>query len=136
MLGKHLSQKLTLAHPYNPLFGQKRPLVDTKMGQKFFWLFLSKDRLNLWARYSKPKRKKSFFFSELQELKVRICEQPNFPIIILILLNGFHKFARSRELNSSGLFFTIVTHSVLRSVTSDGSDRTQNDPGHPDNEWG
>ena len=27
--------------------------------------------------------------------------QPNFPIIILILVNGFHKFARSRGLNSS-----------------------------------
>ena len=45
--------------------------------------------------------KKSFFFSELQEVEVRICVQPNFPIIILILLNGFHKFARSRGLNSS-----------------------------------
>ena len=44
--------------------------------------------------------KKSFFFSELQEVEVRICVQPNFPIIILILLNGFHKFGRSRGLDS------------------------------------
>ena len=44
--------------------------------------------------------KKSFLFSELQELEVRICVQPNFPIIILILLNGFKKFQRSRGLNS------------------------------------
>ena len=36
-------------------------------------------------------------FSELQELKVRIRVQPNFPIIILILLTAFHKFAVSRE---------------------------------------
>ena len=33
---------------------------------------------------------KYFFLSKLQELEVRICVQPNFPIIILILLNGFH----------------------------------------------
>ena len=45
--------------------------------------------------------KKYFIFSELQELEVRICVQPNFPIIFLILLNGFHKFQRSRGLNSS-----------------------------------
>ena len=49
--------------------------------------FLSKGRLNLWAKYSKPKcrLKNLFFFSELHEF--RICVQPNFPIIILILLN-------------------------------------------------
>ena len=38
---------------------------------------------------------------ELEELKVWIC-QSNFPIIILILLKGFHIFRRSRGLNSSG----------------------------------
>ena len=36
-----------------------------------------------------------FFLSELQELEVWICVQPNAPIIVLILLNGFHKFAIS-----------------------------------------
>ena len=46
------------------------------------------------------KRFKEKFFSELQELEVRICVQLNFPIIILILLNQFHKFQGSRELNS------------------------------------
>ena len=47
-------------------------------------------------------KKKIFFSSELQELEVRICVKPNFPITVLILLNGFHKFPRSRGLNSSG----------------------------------
>ena len=43
-----------------------------------------------------------FFFSELQEVEVRICVQPNFPIINLILLTAFHEFARSRGANTSG----------------------------------
>ena len=44
--------------------------------------------------------------------------------------------------NTITLLCTIVTRSVLlicviqRLVTSDGSDGTQNVPGHPDNEWG
>ena len=33
------------------------------------------------------------FHFELQEFEVRICVQPNSPIIILILLTAFHKFA-------------------------------------------
>ena len=72
MLGEHLSQKLMPAHTYNPIFGHRR--------------------LNLWARYAKSPPKNIiifFFFSELQELEVQICVQPNFPIIILILLTGF-----------------------------------------------
>ena len=44
----------------------------------------------------KNKLKKYSFFSELQEVEVRISVQPNFPIINLILLTVFHKFARSR----------------------------------------
>ena len=51
----------------------------------------------------KNRLKKSFFFSGLQELEVRICVQPNFPIIILILLNRSHKFQGSRGLYSSEL---------------------------------
>ena len=35
------------------------------------------------------------FHFELQEFEVRICVQPNSPIIILILLTAFHKFAMS-----------------------------------------
>ena len=34
MLGEHLSQKLALAHPYNPMFWPKCPPGDRKMGQK------------------------------------------------------------------------------------------------------
>ena len=64
------------------------------MVHNFVWPFLSKGRLNLWAKYSEPKKKitKIFFFSELQEYEVRSRVQPNFPIIILILLTAFHKF--------------------------------------------
>jgi len=74
-----------------------------KYPKNYFFGFLSKGRLNLLAKYSEPKKQiaKKFFLSELQELEVRICVQPNFPIIIPILLNGFHKFQRSRGLYSS-----------------------------------
>ena len=50
----------------------------------------------------KKKLKKSVFFSELQALEVWICVQANFPVIVLILLNGIHKFQRSWWLNSRG----------------------------------
>ena len=58
------------------------------------------------------------FFSELQELEVRICAQPNFPIIILILLNGFHKFARSMGPNTSvyGLCLTAFPQKGYKSL--------------------
>ena len=85
-----LSQKLPLAYPYNPIFWPKTPFLGYKNTPK--------------QRYAKKTQNK--FFSELQKLEVRICVQPNFPIIILILLHGFHKFHRSRGLNSSG--FQIV----------------------------
>ena len=39
--------------------------------------------------------------SELQELEVRIRVQPDFPIIILILLTDFHKFSKPRGPNIS-----------------------------------
>ena len=41
-----------------------------------------------------------YFFSELKEVEVRICVRPNFPIINLILLNGFYKFAKSMGPNT------------------------------------
>ena len=47
------------------------------------------------------KHLKMFFFSELKEVDVRICARPNFPIMNLILLTEFHKFARSRGANTS-----------------------------------
>ena len=40
-------------------------------------------------------------FSGLQELEVRIRVQPDFPIIILILLTDFHKFSKPRGPNIS-----------------------------------
>ena len=56
---------------------------------------------NMGKTQEHKKMPKSFFLSELQELEVQICVQPNFPIIILILLNRFHNFQGSRGLNSS-----------------------------------
>ena len=50
-----------------------------------------------------PKLKILFFSSELREVDVRNCVQLNFPIINLILLTAFHKFARSRGQNTSAI---------------------------------
>ena len=65
-------------------------------------LIFSKERLKLWAKYSEPQNKlpDSFFLWELQELEVRIYVHSNFPIIILILLNGFSKFVISMGPNT------------------------------------
>ena len=46
--------------------------------------------------------KKSALWHVCERLEVGICAQPNFPIIMLIPFDGFHKFRRSRGLNSSG----------------------------------
>jgi len=71
-------------------------LVAKKRAEIFWGPFLSKGRLNLWAKYSEPKKQiaKKEFLLELQEFEVRTCVQPNSPIIIRILLS-FHKFAMS-----------------------------------------
>ena len=70
-----------------PKFGQKRVYGGPQMGQKLvFPSILSKGR---------------FSPSELQEVEARICVRPNSPIINLILLTAFHKFARSRGPNTS-----------------------------------
>ena len=37
MLGEHLSQKVTLDQPYNPIFGQKRPPGGKKKKVKIFF---------------------------------------------------------------------------------------------------
>ena len=103
-----ISQFYPQVSTYNSIF---QPKTYPGGSNNFVWPYLSKGRLNLWAKYSKPRKKikKYFFFSELQELEVRICVQPNFPIIILILLNGFHKFQGSRGLISSASFQSITT---------------------------
>ena len=78
MLGKHLSQKLTPACTFDPLFGQKHPPGDQKMGQIFF-PFLSKGHLNLLARYSAPpwKTRQNLFSSRsYKTLKFKfVCNQ-------------------------------------------------------------
>ena len=66
LLGEHLSQKLPLPSPNNPIFSAKDVLfrVQKYLPKKCFLGFLSKGRLNLWARYAKPKTQINFFFSE------------------------------------------------------------------------
>ena len=56
--------------------------------------------------------------SELQELEVGICVQPNFPIINMNLLNGLHKFARSMGPNTSvyGLCLTAFPKKGYKSL--------------------
>ena len=81
MLGEHLSKNSTyVAHPYDPLFSQKR----LPGGQiSFFAIFVKRPNKPLGKRFQTQKTdwKISFFFPELQELEVRICVQPNFPIM-------------------------------------------------------
>ena len=64
LLGEHLSQKLPLPSPNNPIFSAKDVLfrVQKYLPKKCFLGFLSKGRLNLWARYAKPKTQINFFF--------------------------------------------------------------------------
>ena len=59
-----------------------------------------------------------FFFSELQELEVGICVEPNFPIINMNLLNGLHKFVRSTGPNTSvyGLCLTAFPQKGYKSL--------------------
>ena len=52
-------------------------------------------------------------FSGLQELEVRICVQPDFPIIILILLTDFHKFSKPRGPNISAPRKLLVKRTVF-----------------------
>ena len=96
------SQEVRQALLFSPVFplsfGQKRHFWGTKICPKKIWVFLSKGRLNL--RANQKTDCQNHVPSELQELEVRICVQLNFPIVTLILLNGFHKFQWSRGLNS------------------------------------
>ena len=45
------------------------------------------------------------------------------------------EISKSRK-NGFNRNLTVYCCVIQRLVTSDGSDGTQNDPGHPDNEWG
>ena len=60
----------------------------------------------------------SLFLSELHELEFRICVQPNSPIIILILLNGFHKFAMSMGPNTSDSSYRRSWRTTIRNINS------------------
>ena len=94
--------------PYSHLQPQKSAKTVTWVIGNFFWPFSSTCWLNLWAKYSEPKKNRlfaSFFLSELHELEVRICVQPKTPIIILILFNRFHKFSVSMGRNTSDNIF-------------------------------
>ena len=56
-----------------------------------------------WLSELKKNRSQFFFLfgaSELQELEVLFHVQPNFPIMIQILLKGFHQFLKSRGPNT------------------------------------
>ena len=95
-----LSSPLPLS--YNPFFW---PKTFPGRRSKLFWaIFVNRPIKPLGKIFQTQKNrfKKSFFFSELQEHEVRICVQTNFPIIIPILLNGYHKFAKSMGPNTSG----------------------------------
>ena len=60
-----------------------------------------------------PPKNFNKIFSELQELEVRICVQPDFPIIILILLTDFHKFSKPRGPNISAPRKLLVKRTVF-----------------------
>ena len=102
LLGEHLSQKITRDHSNNPIFWPKMSFLVYKNNLKNFVFFCQKANKTSGQNIQNPKNRlpKSCPLSEPQELEVRICMQPNFPIIILILLNRNHKFHRSRGLNS------------------------------------
>ena len=100
MLGEHSSQKVMRNYAYNPLFWPKKPPPGgRKMGQ--FFLAISVNRpIKPLGKIFQTQKTGNLFSSELQEFEVWICVHPNFPIIILILLNGFHKLAISMGLNT------------------------------------
>ena len=60
-----------------------------------------------------------FGASELQELDVRIRVQPNFPIMIQILLKDFHQFLKSRGANTSVICLhqAVAVGDVRRELT-------------------
>ena len=101
MLEEHLSQKKTLAPPNNPKIWPKTCPGGSKNWSIFLWQFCQntdktcgQDIKNLTKI-----RKIFFFFLGLEEVKVRICVRLNCPILNLILLTAFHKFARLRGPN-------------------------------------
>ena len=54
----------------------------------------------------------------------------------MLQTSGYVYKSRNLEKNDFNRNLTVYCCVIQRLVTSDGSDGTQNDPGHPDNEWG
>ena len=83
---------LQWGEPTKNLGGQKiGPFLSTGQKKQIIFIFL--------------------YRSELREVEVRMCVQPNSPIIILILLNGFHKFAMSIRANTAVGLHGEMSHS-------------------------
>ena len=82
--------------------GQKSNGGGQNNGQGVFGHFCEEADKTSGQNIRNPKNtlQKSFFLSELQEFDVWIRVQPNFPIAILSMLTGFHKFAKSMGSNT------------------------------------
>ena len=115
LLVEHLSPKLTLAHP---IFWPKNVVfrVQKYPRKLFFSGFCQKADWTSGQNIPNPKYRlpKSFFLLELQEFEIRTCVQPSAPIIILILLPAFQKFAMSMGAKHQCFFSSILgTFSVV-----------------------
>ena len=101
MIREHLIQELPLAPIYNPFFCPKTSSGESKnIPPNYFRVFVKRPIKPLgkifWTQ--KTDRENHFSSRSYKRLKFEfVCSR----IIILILLKGFHKFARSRGLNSS-----------------------------------
>ena len=74
-----MSQKLTPAHTDDPIFWPKMYPGGSKKGSKFFLdIFVKKQTSGQTIPNPKKRIKTIFFFSELQELEIQNCVQPNF----------------------------------------------------------
>ena len=67
-------------------------------------MFFVKRAIKLLGKMFKTQKKITKKFSELQQLEVGFRVQPNFPIVILILLTGFYRFLKYMGPNTSGTF--------------------------------
>ena len=89
MLVEHLSPKFTPAHTYNPIFCPKTSQVGKKTGKILILPFLSKGRLNLWAKYLALQEKHNSFLLKTLILSCSISyrifyslETSNFEILM------------------------------------------------------
>ena len=68
MLGEHLSQKSHMPPPKTPFLAEN-VTEGVKKRSQFLGPFLSKGRLNLWAKYFKPKNRFKYYFFSSQSYK-------------------------------------------------------------------